>query len=99
MNPYIEKLIQELSAYEARCEHHIEASALDMLWDCFTNSNSPDDGRIRQATAALRQVHRALPLALSDDLSSLVAELVYAYQRSAFLEGIRIGMHLRDESL
>ena len=99
MHPFIEKFIQELSAYEARCEHPIEASALDMLWDYYISNNSPDDGRIKQATAALRQVHRALPLKLSDDLSNLVGELVYAYQRSAFLEGIRIGMQLQCDAL
>ena len=99
MNPYIDKLIQELSTYEARCEHRIEVSASDMLWDYYISNNSPDDGRIKQATAALRPVHRALPLNLSDELSNLVADLVYAYHRSAFLEGIRIGMHLRDEPL
>ncbi len=99
MNPYIEKLIQELSAYEARCEHRITESPLDMLWDYYIGNNSPDDGRIKQATAVLRTVHRALPLHLSDDLSNLVGELVYAYQRSAFLEGIRIGIHLHEETL
>ena len=99
MQPYIDKLIQELAAYEARCEHRIAVSALDMLWEYYFSNNSPDDGRIKQATAALRQVHRALPLNLSDELSNLVADLVYTYQRSAFFEGIRIGIQLQDDAL
>ena len=97
MNPYIEKLIQELSAYEARCEYRGEVSAVDILWDYYLSVNSPDDGTIKAATDALHSVHQLLPINLSDDLSNLVSDLVYAYVRSAFLEGIRIGIRLKEE--
>ena len=96
MNPYIEKLIRELKAYEARCEYPGEVSAVDILWEYFINVNPPDDGSVKAATDALRPVHQALPIPLSDDLSDLVMELTCAYMRSAFLEGIRIGMTLKD---
>ena len=98
MNPYIEKLIQELKAYEARCEYRGEASPLDVLWDYYISINPPDDDTIKQAVDALQPVHQALPIPLSDALSDLVGELTYAYVRSAFLEGIRIGLRLKEET-
>ncbi len=97
MNPYIEKLIQELKTYEARCEYPGEVSPLDILWDYYISINPPDDGAIKQAVAALQPVHRALPIPLSDALSDLVGDLTYAYVRSAYLEGIRIGLRLKEE--
>ena len=99
MNPYIEKLIQELSAYEDRCKHRGEISPLDILWDYYISVNPPDDGSIQQAEDAMLPIHQALPIPLSDTLSFLVGDLVYAYSRSAFLEGIRLGMHLQENTL
>ena len=98
MNPYVENLIQELKAYEARCEYRGEASPLEILWDYYISVNPPDDGTIKQAVAALQPIHHALPIPLSDALSDLVGELTYAYVRSAFLEGIRIGLRLKEET-
>ena len=97
MDPYIEELTRELQAYEARCEYRGEISPLDILWDYYISINPPDDGRIKKAVAALQPVHQALPIPLSDALSDLVGELAYSYQRAAFLEGIRIGLRLREE--
>ena len=98
MNPYIEKLIQELKTYESGCSYRCEASALDILWDYYISINPPDDGRIRKAETAIQPIHRALPIPLSDALSNLIGELVYAYQRSAFLEGIRLGMDIKEDA-
>ena len=98
MNPYIENLIQELNAYDARCTHRIALSPMDILWDYYISVNPPDDGRVKAATDALQPIHQALPIPLSDALSDLVMELTYAYMRSAFLEGIRIGIRLKEEA-
>ena len=97
MNTYISQVKKQLAEYEAKCGVTDSESILDLLWDCYLESNPIDDGRIRQAELALAPVFRELPIAHSDALSDLITEMCIAYQRAAFLEGIQVGFHLNQE--
>ena len=96
MNPYITKLKQELAAYEAVCGNE-GASILDLLWYCYSASNAVDDGKIKEAEAAISPVYHELSTDVSNMLDDLIGDLCTAYQRAAFLEGIQVGVRLVEE--
>ena len=97
MNQYIEYIKKGIAEYASKCNVPESESILDFLWQCYSESNPVDDGRIREAELLIVPVLEALPIEKADALSDLIFDLCLAYQRAAFLEGIQTGFHLFDE--
>ena len=94
MNPYLEQLKTELDAYTAKCGNDRPESILNLLWYCYSCANTIDDGCIQRCEDALLPVYQELSAASEDILFDLISELVTAYQRAAFLEGLQTGAQL-----
>jgi len=96
MRDYMEKLKNDLSEYEVKSGLSESVSALELLWENYSAMNPIDDGLIRTRDAALDPVFQELSVPASDALTGLIVDLVTAYQRAAYLEGIHIGFHLSE---
>ena len=97
MNKYIEKLKSELAQYEVQCGDTSCPNILDTLWYCYFHSVPVDDGLIKEKDEALTPIFDALSVELSDILNELIVDVCTAYQRAAFLEGLRLGFSLIAE--
>ena len=94
MNTYTQKLLDSIASYERKCGIPNPESILETLWYDYTCRNPVDDGLIRQAEKKLSPVFEELSLEASDCLSDQIVELLNAYQRAAYLDGLRTGVHL-----
>ncbi|MBE6950100.1 MAG: hypothetical protein E7451_02050 [Ruminococcaceae bacterium] len=97
MNPYTQILLTAIASYEAKCSIDTPESILEGLWYDYSCRNPVDDGQIRNAEAKISPVYAELSLEASDCLSDLIVELLTVYQRAAYLEGLRSGVHLIQE--
>ena len=66
-------------------------SPLDILWYCYCIASPTDDDLIRAAETELNRLTKAMPLSAADGLTDLVSQVCLAYQRAAFLDGMRVG--------
>ena len=94
MTPYTQKLRTAIAAYESKCGITEPESILEALWYKYSCRSPIDDGQIRQAEKNLSPVFEALSMEDSDRLFDQIVELLNAYQRSAYLDGLRTGVHL-----
>ena len=94
MNPYTQKLLNSIAEYESTCGILPSSSVLEALWYDYSCRNPVDDGLIRQAEKKLSPVFEELSWEASDCLSDQIVELLNAYQRAAYLDGLRTGLHL-----
>ena len=97
MNPYTQKLLTAIAAYEEKCGTCAAESILDALWYDYSCRNPVDDGQVREAEKRILPVFEELSVGSSDLLTDLIVDLVTAYQRAAYLEGLRTGVHLLHE--
>ena len=97
MNFDITEFKQQLSQYEAACGVDGSESLLDFLFYWYSATAPVDDGRILQSEQALSPVFEELSIEHSDALFDRISDLCLAYQRAAFLEGLRVGYHLCEE--
>lgn len=97
MHTYSSQLHKELSDYAKKCGAEETSSILEFLYYNHLSSKPIDDGRISECEKALSPVFDELSLESSDRLFDLIADLCAAYQRAAFIEGIRIGVQLSRE--
>ena len=98
MNPYTQKLLSAIAAYESKCGITEPESILDALWYDYSGCNPIDDGQIRRAEEHIAPIFKELSVSSSDLLSDLIVALLTSYQRAAYLEGLRTGVHLIQES-
>ena len=99
MNSYLERLKNDLDSYTTQCGNQRPESVLDLLWYCYSAANAIDDGQIGRCEAALLPIYRELSPASEDVLFDHISELVTAYQRAAFLEGLQTGAQLTAQLL
>ena len=97
MNTYTQKLLTAIEAYEAKCGMDSQVSILEALWYDYSCRNPIDDGRLRQAEKNLSPVFEALSMEASDCLTDQIVDLLNAYQRAAYLEGLCTGANLLRE--
>ena len=72
-------------------------SVLGMLYECH-NENSPyDNEQIRADFNDLYQQMNGMPLREMDKIIYPVCKLCRDHQRSGFIEGIKVGIHLKEE--
>lgn len=93
----IQSLEAELANYRAQCGTQAQCSILEQLWMDYFHTNPVDDGRIQIAEQLRTPLFDKLSFSQSEILSELLAELITAYQRAAFLKGIQIGFQLVEE--
>lgn len=97
MNPYTQKLLSAIAAYESKCGISTPVSVLESLWYDYSCRNPVDDGKLRQAEEKLSPVFAELSVEASDCLTDQIVDLLTAYQRAAYLEGLCTGAHLLRE--
>ena len=97
MNPYITKLLDDIADYESKCGISPSSSVLEALWYDYSCRNPIDDGRLRQAEKNLSPVFEELSMEASDCLSDQIVDLLNAYQRAAYLEGLCTGVLFMQE--
>lgn len=95
MNTNIERLITDLTEYEAKAG--LQESVLDLIWKYYLESNPVDDGLIRQREDAIEPIFQELSVKSADMLTGLIVDLCTAYQRAALLEGIHVGFRMAQE--
>ena len=72
-------------------------SVLSMLYEAFSEANPMDDGRLKQDFKDLYQLMNGMPLREMDKIVYPVCTLCRDHQRSGFVEGVRIGVKLKQE--
>ena len=97
MNPYTQKLLNAIADYESKCGISPSSSILDALWYNYSCRNPIDDGRLRQAEQKLSPVFEELSMEACDCLTDQIVDLLNAYQRAAYLEGLCTGALFMQE--
>ena len=97
MNPYIQQFKEELSKRQILHNGCNCTSVLEIIWECYAESNPVGDADIQRCDAALAPIFEKLPLEDATKLFLLTCELCTAYQHAAFLDGIRVGASITAE--
>ena len=96
MKNYIEKL----RAYITENPPHFGDgdSVLTMLYECYNENNPYDNEQIRADFNELYQQMNGMPLREMDKIIYPVCKLCRDHERAGFIEGIKIGMRLVEET-
>ena len=97
MSQIMEILMNTITDYESKCGISTPVSVLESLWYDYSCRNPVDDGKLRQAEEKLSPVFAELSVEASDCLTDQIVDLLTAYQRAAYLEGLCTGVHLLQE--
>ena len=97
MSNFLQQFYQQLAEYQKKCNAGEPIPILELLWQCYYNSVPVDDGRIKEIEKKLAPAFDVLPFEQSNEVFVLLYNLVDAYQRAAFLEGIQMGVQLTQE--
>ena len=97
MNLYTQKLLNAIADYESKCGISPSSSILEALWYDYSCRNPIDDGRLRQAEQKLSPVFEELSMEACDCLTDQIVDLLNAYQRAAYLEGLCTGALFMQE--
>ena len=96
MEEYLKKLYEQLAQHQNECGNNKQLPILDVLWEYYSRENPMDNHRIKQIEKQLAPAFDALPLEESNNTFSLLYDLVTSYQHAAFIEGIQVGVQIRD---
>ena len=72
-------------------------SVLTLLYESYAESNKMDDGTIKEDLNELYRQLNGMELREMDKIIYPVCTLCRDHQRSGFVEGVKIGIRLRDE--
>lgn len=97
MNNYRDQLKEYLSSHTPDYGYPDLHSLLEMLWSYYSQCNPIDSEGIRTQLLTLQPVMDALPNELSNQLFDVVFRLYEEIERTAFLEGIHVGVRLVAE--
>ena len=97
MNITIQQFQQQLIEYQAKCSPEAPIPILELLWQCYYQAHPIDDGRIKEIEEKLAPTIDALPFEQSNEVFVMLYDLVDAYQRAAYLEGIQTGAQIINE--
>lgn len=95
MNDYFERLrthIAENPPDFGDCE-----SVLTLLYEAYADCNKMDDGTIKEDFTELYRQMNGMQLRDMDKIIYPVCTLCRDHQRSGFVNGIRVGIRLREE--
>ena len=95
MNPYIEKLEQQIADNPPNFGD--ADSVLGLLYECFNENNPYDNEQIKADFEELYRQMNGIPLREMDQIVYPVCRLCRDHERSGFVEGIKIGIRLAHE--
>ena len=72
-------------------------SVLTLLYEAYAESNKMDDGTIKEDFNELYRLMNGMELREMDKIIYPVCTLCRDHQRSGFVEGIKVGIRLREE--
>ena len=72
-------------------------SVLTMLYEAYSQSNQMEDAQLKQDFEALYLQMNGLSLQEMDRILDPVCSLCRSHQRTGFIEGVRIGVKLKEE--
>lgn len=72
-------------------------SVLTLLYEAYAESNRMDDGTIKENFIELYRLMNGMELREMDKIIYPVCTLCREHQRSGFVEGIKVGIRLREE--
>ena len=95
MKNYIEKLRAYIA--ENPPDFGDGESVLTMLYEAYAETNKMDDGTIKEDFNELYRLMNGMELREMDKIIYPVCTLCRDHQRSGFVEGVKVGMRLREE--
>ena len=95
MEHYIEKLRSYLT--EQKLPVGSPQSILNMLYEAYNEINLMDDDKVKQDFHELYELMNGMPLREMDKIIYPVCTLCRDHQRSGFVEGVRVGVKLKQE--
>ena len=95
MKNYIEKLRAYIA--ENPPDFGDGESVLTMLYEAYAETNKMDDGTIKEDFNELYRLMNGMELREMDKIIYPVCTLCRDHQRSGFVEGVKVGVRLRDE--
>jgi len=95
MTQYFEQLKQRIT--DDPPNYGDADSVLGLLYECFNENNPYDNEQIKADFEELYQQMNGMPLREMDKIIYPVCKLCRDHERSGFLEGIKIGIRLRNE--
>ena len=95
MNDYFERLRTHIA--ENPPDFGDGESALTLLYEAYADSNKMDDGTIKEDFNELYRQMNGMQLRDMDKIIYPVCTLCRDHQRSGFVNGIRVGIRLREE--
>ena len=72
-------------------------SVLTLLYEAYAESNRMDDGIIKEDFNELYRLMNGMELREMDKIIYPVCTLCRDHQRSGFVEGVKVGIRLREE--
>ena len=95
MNPYIEKLEQQIADNPPNFGD--ADSVLGLLYECFNENNPYDNEQIKADFEMLYRRMNGMPLREMDKIVYPVCKLCRDHERSGFVEGVKVGIRLYSE--
>ena len=97
MNPYVEKLKHYLAENSPNyCDTDIH-TLLEFLWSNYTECNPIQSDAIEADFLKIDHIFESLPWDENNLLFGTVCDLCQRYEKTAFLEGIHVGVRLVAE--
>ena len=93
MENLLQQLQEQLKQYSSD-NNREKLPILEILWDCYYQSNPIRTEQIKQVENKLAPAFEALSFEDSNDAFCLLYGLVEAYQHAAFIEGIQVGLQI-----
>ena len=95
----MEKYIQALKEYALSHEKNYSdgESVLTILYEAYSEVNRMDDDQIKADFNALYQAMNGMTLREMDQVIYPVCALCCDHEKTGFVEGVKIGIRLRDE--
>ncbi|MBR4289227.1 MAG: hypothetical protein IKT52_01125 [Oscillospiraceae bacterium] len=97
MNPYIERLKEELDKNPPCYGYMAAHSLLDMLYMWYVEWNPITSEQIRQDFFELEAYFTGCTEKQVDEVINIITRLCQSHERLAFLEGLRVGIRLAHE--
>ena len=97
MNPYIHQVRAYIEQHPISCRYEDIHTISELLYECYTEVNPIETDEIRADFQKINRMISGLSVQDNDRIFALVCHLCTQQERSAFLEGLRVGMQLLIE--